>query len=133
MYDALRFDLVSQHRLAVCRPAGALDEDFTGQLLRFLLALEELTSDPFDRVLDLSQVTEVSLNSAAIRAYADARREATSHLSPFRTAIIAGGPGTESAAILYSVLVQDSRIRVEIFPDAPSAAAWLAVPVESVG
>jgi len=132
MYDALKFDLDSQHRLAICRPAGALDENFTGQLLRFLLALEELTSDPFDRVLDLSRVTEVSLNSAAVHAYAEARRQATVHLAPFRTAIIADGSGLESAAKLYAVLVEGSKISVEIFRDASSAAEWLAVPVENV-
>ena len=132
MYDALKFDLDSQHRLAICRPAGALDENFTGQLLRFLLALEELTSDPFDRVLDLSRVTEVSLNSAAVHAYAEARRQATVHLAPFRTAIIADCSGLESAAKLYAVLVEGSKISVEIFRDASSAAEWLAVPVENV-
>jgi len=94
--------------------------------------LEELTSDPFDRVLDLSRVTDISLNSASVRAYADARREATAHLAAFRTAIIAHGPGTESAAKLYAVLCKDSQIRVEVFRDASSAAAWLAVPVESI-
>jgi hypothetical protein len=130
MYDALKLDINSQHRLAICRPVGALDENFAGQLLRFLLALEELTSDPFDRVLDLTDVTDVSLNNAAVRAYADARRKTTARLAPFRSAIIAGGPRAEAVAKLYAELMKDSQIRVEIFRDAPSAAAWLAAPVE---
>ena len=130
MYDALKVDVNSKHRMAICRPAGALDEDFTVQLLRFLFAFEEICSDPFDRLLDLTQVTAVTLNSAAIRNYADARRVAAADLTPFRTAIVAPDGLARSAADLYASLMKGSKISVGVFGDLATAAEWLDAPVE---
>ena len=132
MYDALKLHIISQHGLAICRPTGALDENFSAQLLRFLLALEEFSTEPFDRLLDLTHVTQVSLNSAAVRSYAAARLEATAQLAPFRTAIIALDGPAKSTADLYSALVKDSNIQVVVFRDVPSAAQWLDVPMEII-
>ena len=97
-----------------------------------MLALEEIPIDPYDRLLALTHVTQVSLNSAAIRSYAAARLEATAHLAPFRTAIIAPDGAAESAAGLYVVLVKGSNIQAVVFGDVPSAAQWLDVPMEII-
>jgi len=132
MYEALKIDFNSMHRLAICRPRGPIDHEFAKQLLNFLLALEEASSEPFDRLLDMTLVTEVSLNSAAIYAYADARRKATAHLSQFCTAIIAADPDAESAALLYASLMEGSKIKVGVFHATEPAAHWLDVPLEIV-
>jgi len=127
MDDALNIDFKSEHRLAICRPQGPLDAKFAAQLLRFLQTQEEHSGEPFNRVLDLSRVTEVQLSSKEIWGYASARRDATAHLPPVRTAIITSATA-ESVALVYASLMKDSRIEVRIFDDADSAADWLGVP-----
>src|ERR1051326_1437833 len=127
MYDALKVDFNSEHQLVVCRPHGIIDEYFAIQLLNFLLALEEV-SEPFNRLLDLTFVTAILLGSGKIKEYAEARSQATAHLAPFRTAVIAPGPETEAAARLYATLVAGSKIHVNVFPNASSAAQWLNLP-----
>jgi hypothetical protein len=129
MSDALKVEINSEHRLALCRPQGVLDAKFAGELLGFLRAQEESSPELFHRVLDLTCITEVQVNSAEIWAYATARREATAHLPRFRTAIITSAE-TETAALVYSSLMKDSQIEVGIFDDAASAADWLGVPRE---
>jgi hypothetical protein len=129
MYDALNIDFNYTHRLGICRPRGIIDEYFTFQLLNFLFALEEV-SKPFNRLLDLNLVTDILLTTSEIQQYADARRQATAHLPPFRTAIIAPGPEAAALAHLYAVLIKDSTIDVGIFPNASLAAQWLHVPEE---
>jgi hypothetical protein len=95
MYEALRIDFNYKHRLGICRPRGIIDEYFAFQLLNFLLALEEV-SQPFDRLPDLTLVTDITLTTREIQQYADARRQATAHRPPFRSAIIAADPHAEA-------------------------------------
>src|SRR5262245_17530971 len=116
-----------EYRLAICRPVGIVRAEYVGQLLNFLLAFEDSNPHPFNRLLDLTGVTEIQLKSVAIYDYARARRKATAHLPPFRTAIIAPELA-ETVAVIYATLMKGSKIEVEIFRDASSAAHWLAVP-----
>jgi hypothetical protein len=131
VYDALKVDFISEHRLVVCRPAGVIDDYFAIQLLNFLLALEEV-SEPFNRLLDLTLTTDITLSSKKIQEYAEARVQATAHLPPFRTAIIADRPETEAAARLYATLVKGSKIEVWVFGSTGAAAHWLDVPDDIV-
>jgi hypothetical protein len=131
MYDALNIQFEAGRRLVICRPHGTIDEYFAIQLLNFLFALEEV-SNPFNRVLDLTLVTEAPLTSAGILEYAEARRQATTHLQQFRTAIITPGVETESLARLYAMLIKDSKIEADVFPNASCAAQWLGVPEDAV-
>jgi hypothetical protein len=128
MYDALKIDFNAEHRLAVCRPVGILRVDHASQLLNFLLAFEDSNPEPFNRLLDLSLVSEVRLKSWMIYEYAWARREATAHLPTFRTAIIAPDPSAEEVALIYATLMESSKIQVGVFRGATSVAKWLGVP-----
>jgi hypothetical protein len=129
MYDALKVDFKSEHRLVVCRPHGLIDDYFTIQLLNFLFALEEV-AEPFNRLLDLTLATDIPLTSKSVQEYANARRKGTAHLPPFRTAIVAPRPESEAVAHLYANLVKDSKIEVGIFPNVSAAAQWLNLPEE---
>jgi hypothetical protein len=131
MYEALNVDFNYKHRLAICRPRTIIDEYFIFQVLNFLLALEEV-SKPFNRLLDLTLVTDIPLTTREIQQYAEARRRATAHLPNLRTAIIAPGPEAEALARLYAMLMKDSTIEVGIFADASSAAKWLGVLEEEL-
>jgi hypothetical protein len=124
MYDALKVDFKSEHRLVVCRPECVIDDYFAIQLLNFLLALEEV-AEPFNRLLDLTLTTDISVSSKKIQEYAQTRCHAVAHLPPFRTAIIANRLEAETVARLYTTLVKGSKIEVGLFADASSAAQWL--------
>ena len=85
--DDIKIDFHVWHRIAICRPRGVLSEKHTAQLLHFLIPLENHNPERFNRLLDLTLIKDVDLNSAAIRGYAAERLAATDHLAPFRTAI----------------------------------------------
>jgi hypothetical protein len=128
MHNPLKIDLDPTHRLAVCRPVEVFGPQHTAQLLNFLLAFEDSNPEPFNRLLDLTRVTDLLLSGPVIYEYARARRQATAHLPPFRTAIIAPDPSAEEVALIYATLMEGSKIQVGIFRDAISAAGWLRVP-----
>jgi hypothetical protein len=128
MAKALKIDLEPAHRLAVCRPVQIFGAEHTGQLLNFLLALEETNPEPFNRLLDLTFVTDLQLSGPVIFEYARTRRQTTARRPRFRTAIIAPDTGAEEVALIYATLMECSKIQVGIFPDASSAAKWLHVP-----
>jgi hypothetical protein len=129
MYDTLKVDFNNEYRVAICRPKGEIDTRFANQLLNFFLALEEKSEHPFNRLLDLTRVTAVVLETAEIIAFANARRQATDHMPHFRSAVIASSPDTEAAAYLYATLTRDSKINVSVFRDAAGAADWLRIPL----
>lgn len=128
MGNPLKIDFNCDYRLALCRPVGLLSAEHAAQLFNFLLGFEKANPDPFNRMLDLTLVTEIQLGGSVIYWYARARREATAHLAPFRTAIIAPAPSAEEVAATFATLVEGSKIQVGIFRDASSAAKWLDVP-----
>jgi hypothetical protein len=129
MDNALEIDFDRIYRLAICRPVGLFGAEHLRQLLNFLLTCETSGPPVFNRLLDLTRVTEVRLSSGAIYEYARARREATAHLPPFRTAIIAADQSAaEDIALVYATLMEGSKIQVGIFRDMSSAADWLCVP-----
>jgi hypothetical protein len=132
MRDRLKIEISAEHRLAICRPAGLFGAEHAVQLLNFLLAFEDSNPEPFNRLLDLSLATEIRLSGAVIYEFARARREATAHLPPFRTAIIAPDPSAEEVALIYATLMEGSKIQVGVFGDSSSAAHWLGVPEKVV-
>ena len=129
VFDRLNIEYNSEHRLAICRADGLVDGEFTGQLLRFLLTVEEDPAQhPFNRLLDLSAVNEVHLTCDELSEYATARRAATDRLPQFRTAIVAPGALANGIARIYEMLMQGSKIQVSVFWEPHAAAVWLGVP-----
>jgi hypothetical protein len=128
MDNPLKIDFNPTYRLAIFRPVGLFGAQHLGQVLNFLIPLESSNPVPFNRLLDLTLVTEIRISGPAIYEFARARREATAHLPPFRTAIIAADSSAEEVALVYATLMEGSKIQVGIFPDASSAADWLCVP-----
>ena len=128
MSERLKIDFSAEHRLAICRPVGLVGTELVGQILHFLLAVEECNQEPFNRLLDLTLATDIQLSGIVLYTYARARREATAHLLTFRTAIVASDPDTEDVAQIYAKLMEGSKIQVRIFSDTSSAANWLGVP-----
>ena len=129
MFRRLHIEYNSEHRLAICRPSGVLDGEFTGQLLSFLIAVEEEPSQhPFNRLLDLAAIEGVRLTASELFQYSKGRRDATDHLPHFRTAIVAPNALANGVARMYEVLMQGSKIQVSVFWESRTAADWLGVP-----
>src|SRR5262245_23770158 len=101
MSDRLEININAKHRLVICRRSGLLVPEHAGQLLNFLLAREDSFPILFNRLLDLSLVTEIRLSSAVIYAYASVRPAATTNPPTFRAAIIARDLPVEAAALIY--------------------------------
>jgi len=127
MNDGLEIITNAEHRLVIYRRAGLLGPEHAGQLLNFLLAREDSFPILFNRLLDLSLVTDIRLSSAVIYAYASVRPAANANPPTFRAAIARDSP-VEAAALIYATLMEDSKIPINIFRDAGSAADWLGVP-----
>ena len=121
-------DYLAEHRLAVWRPVGVLTQERVAQLLEFMLALEARSSESFNRLLDLTFITEFPFPTTVIYQYAARRRESVDDLAPCRTAIIAPGSDAHRVAIIYQALMHGSPISVEVFRNPEAAARWLSVP-----
>lgn len=132
MDNPLKIHFNPTYRLAICRSEEVFGGEHTEQLLNFLLPFESSNPEPFNRLLDLTLVTEIRISGPAIYEYARARRKATANLPPFRTAIIAPDPSAEEVALIYATLMDGSRIQVGIFRDITSAADWLCVPEAAI-
>ena len=128
MDTTFHIDYVPEHSLSVYRPIGALTGEHSTELFYFLLGAEAVAPAPFNRLVDLSGVTEFPLESSLIHAFASVRAKAVAHLPRVRTAILAPSFDGEIVARLYASLMYKSQISVEVFRDASSAAAWLGVP-----
>jgi hypothetical protein len=121
-------DLLADPQLAVCRPIGPLTGDRISQLFYFLLGAEKASKGPFDRLLDLTGVTEFPFGAAVVHGYASLRKEVLVESVPARTAIIAPQSDAEIVAGLYAALMEESKIAVKVFRDAAGATTWLGVP-----
>src|SRR5262245_18723626 len=99
MNHLLNIEFNRIYRLAICRPVGLFSAEHLEELLNFLLAWEASGPLPFNRLLDLTLVTDIQLSHSALFEYARARREATENLPPFRTAIIARHQSAEEVAL----------------------------------
>jgi len=128
MDNPLKIDFNPTYRLAIFRPVGLFGAEHVAQILNFLIPLENSDPVPFNRLLDLTLASDIQLTGPMIYEYARARREATAHLPPFRTAIIAADSSAEEVALVYATLMDGSKVQVGVFPDASSAADWLCVP-----
>src|SRR5690349_9781128 len=106
------------HRLAVCRPTGQLNADLAARLLDFVLALEGAEAEPFDRLLDLTTITEVRLSGPELYRIARVRRDACAGRPPFRTAFLAPGPLAYATGKLYEELVAGCAVVVGVHRDA---------------
>ena len=128
MHGAPNADFLGEYRLAVCRPEGRLDADLAAWLLGFVLGLEDADPEPFDRLLDLTAVSEIRLSGGDLYRIAQARHTATEGRPAFRTAILAATPLAYGTGRIYEALLAGSAIRVGVFRDADGAAEWLGVP-----
>jgi hypothetical protein len=123
-----RIEFDTPHRLAICRPAGQLDAGLAGWLLDFVLAVEEVVGEPFDRLLDVSNVAEVRISGHDLYELSQTRRAACVGRPGFRIAILAPDPIAYATARLYEALTEGCGVKVGVFRDADAAAAWLGVP-----
>jgi len=117
------------HRLIAWQPQGVLDDNLLDGMLNWLLAVEKV-SLPFKRYVDLSRLTQISLQIGHFFSIARARIEARVGLTPVRVALFCDKTVGFGIAHLYESLVEGTPIEARAFRDRAAAAEWLEVPVE---
>ena len=121
----LRF--YAAHRFVAWQPFGVLDDRLLDDIVDWILVIEK-TSTPFNRFIDLSQLTTINVRIAHVFKIAEKRTEEFSGVVPVRTAIYCKELLGFGIAKLYESLMEGTLIKVRAFRDLPSAAEWLAVP-----
>ena len=117
------------YRLIAWRPEGMLNDDLLDTMLNWLLGIEKV-SLPFKRYVDLTRLTQISLQMGHFFTVARARSEARAGLTPVRCAIFCDKTVGFGIAHLYESLVEGTPIEARAFRDRAAAAEWLEVPVE---
>ena len=120
-------------RLMTWQPHGILDDALLDEMADFTETQELITELPFNRFVDLSQLTQIRLQIGHIFTYAHRRREVHAGLVPVKTAIFCDKVVGFGIARMYETLMEGSSIHVCAFRERAAAALWLGVPVEVLG
>lgn len=119
---------VPELRLMIWGPRGVIDAEVAFAALHWLEAMEPAFG-AFNRLVDLSHVTEVHLRRDDIAAVAERRREQYAG-EPVTTVFLAGEALGYGIARMYERLMSGSSIRVEVVALLTSAARILDVPAD---
>jgi hypothetical protein len=117
------------YRLIAWQPQGVLDDNLLDEMLNWLLATEKV-SLPFKRYVDLTRLTQISLQIGHVFTIARARIESRLGLTPVRCALFCDKTVGFGIAHLYESLVEGTPIEARAFHDRAAAAQWLEVPVD---
>jgi hypothetical protein len=90
-------------------------------------ALERTTDTVPHRITDFSQSEGMNVGFPEIMALA-VRRKAQHFPNSFKSAVVAPQPVQVGIARMFQMLNDHPKITIEVFPDLPSALAWLAAP-----
>jgi hypothetical protein len=121
----LRF--YTAHRLVAWQPLDVLDDRLLDDIVAWILIIEK-TSTPFNRFIDFSRLTKISVHIDHVFEVAQERAETFAGATPVRTAIYCNALVGFGIARLYESLMEGTPIKVSAFRDLPSAAEWLSVP-----
>ena len=119
------------HNLVVWRPEGILDDGLLDEIGTWLCRVEN-PSEPFDRFVDFSRLTEIAVRTNHVFEFARKRAEQFAAIRPVRSAFFAEDWVGFSIARIYETLMQGTLIEVRAFRDRAKAAEWLGVPVEAL-
>jgi hypothetical protein len=125
-FPGTRFD--PEWRLLVWAPRGAMNAATLDATLSWLEVVEP-SLGTFNRLVDLTHITEVHLRADEIAAVAERRREAYAG-EPVTTVFLAGTALAYGMARMYERLLSDTPIRVEVVALLTSAARILNLPAD---
>ena len=118
--------------LETWRPSGVLDNLLLTQIASYIGFEEKILDEPFDRLIDFTELTAIHLSFAELADFACLRREAYAGRPPVKSAIVATSAAAFAVTGMFMALMESSPIKVLVFRDLDSAAGWLGVPVESL-
>ncbi|HMG06819.1 MAG TPA: hypothetical protein VK581_15280 [Chthoniobacterales bacterium] len=118
------------YRLAAWQPHGVLSDLLLDEIAAWILGTEKVARLPFNRFIDLSQLTLIRLTINHIFTVAGERRAKYAGQTPVKSAFFCDKVVGFGVARMYEALMAGSFIRARAFRKRAAAAAWLEVPVE---
>jgi len=115
------------HNLVVWQPQGVLDDQMLDEIAHWL-GVAEKESSPFERFIDLSQLTEVAVRTRHVFDFALKRVEQRAGSAPVKSALFSQDWVGFGIARMYESLMQGTPIDARAFRDHAAAAEWLEVP-----
>jgi hypothetical protein len=116
--------------LLVYRPRGVIDQATINNIIKVVEQLEIETRDPFNRLYDMSEATEVNLNLQYVTQASIYRRLSHRGRKSVKSAILAKDSDLVHYGQLLELLTRASSIKVRVFDTREEAARWLGVPME---
>ena len=108
-------------------PRGVFDDTLADHIADFVETEERIQEAPFNRYIDLSEVTHIDLRAGHVFQIAKRRHKASEAV---KSAIWTDKVLTLSLAYVYETLMARAVIKVRVFDNRDAAAKWLGVPVE---
>jgi hypothetical protein len=105
--------------------SGTMTPEDLVECARLTLELEEASSEPVDRIADLSPVENFNVNFLAVSDLARKRRDKR-YGRLVKSALVADRPVAVGFARMYQTILNNPDIDVRIFPTMDEARAWLA-------
>lgn len=119
----------SEHRLAIWRLRGVLNDALADQVVRFIELQEFAAGMPFDRFIDLSGLTQIRLQPGHIFDLAGQLPKGQSG-QPVKSALFSDQIVGLGLARMFEDLMRNAASYVRAFQDLTAAARWLGVPPE---
>jgi hypothetical protein len=116
-------------RIVAWRPQGVLNDQLLDDIAQWICAIENV-SLPFNRVVDLSDLTRISLRIQHVFTFARKRANDSRGLKPVRCALFCDKVVGFGIARLYETLMANTTILARAFQERAAAAEWLGVPEE---
>jgi len=118
-----------EHRLVCWRGGGTFDAQVARRLLVRIVELEAVLP-PFDRLLDLREVTDIRLGFTDLEAIVARRRGYRGR--PVTAALVVHGPLGFGMARMYQSLMAGGAIDVRVHEELLPALARLGVPLAAL-
>jgi hypothetical protein len=114
-------------QLVAWHPRGVFDDILADQIVDFAETEERIQEAPFNRYIDLSEVTHINLTAGHVFQIAKRRHKASEAV---KSAIWTDKVLTLSLAYVYETLMARAVIKVRVFDKRDAAAEWLGVPAK---
>jgi hypothetical protein len=118
------------YRLAAWQPRGVLNDLLLDEIVAWVLGTEKVATVPFNRFVDLTQLTMIKVTINHIFTVAGDRRTKYAGPAPVKSAFFSDKLAGFGVARMYEALMEGSLVRARAFRKRAAAAAWLGVPVE---
>lgn len=118
-----------EQRLVAWQPAGLLNDELVTKIADWLLAAEKF-SLPFQRYVDLTRLSHISLDLGHVFHLLLERTAEFHGATPVRTAFYGDQPPAFGLAQLWEALLEHTPVEARAFRNRGAAASWLEVPAD---